>query len=53
MLHEQMIYDSKDILENVLYLVRGGPRAAATSKMERFAIIVNALSAPSWMLQQP
>ena len=33
---------------------RGGSRTAATSKMERFVIIVNGLSqsAPSWMLQQ-
>ena len=34
---------------------RGGSRTAATSKMERFVIIVNGLSqsAPSWMLWQP
>ena len=33
---------------------RGESRTAATSKMERFVIIVNGLSqsAPSWMLQQ-
>ena len=33
---------------------RGGSRTAATSKMERFVIIVNGLSqsAPSWLLQQ-
>ena len=37
---------------------RGRSRAVATSKMERFAIIVSSpyllsQSAPSWMLQQP
>ena len=39
-------------------VLRGGSRAAAISKMERFVIIANgwkllSQSAPSWMLQQP
>ena len=36
-----------------MIIIRGGSRTAATSKMERFVIIVNdfQLSAPSWMLQ--
>ena len=36
--------------------IRGGPRTAATSKMEHFVTIVNDFQpqrAPSWMLQQP
>ena len=34
-----------------LNIYRGGSRAAATSKMKHFVIIVK--STPSWMLQQP
>ena len=33
----------------ILFPSRGGSRAAATSKMEGFVIIVNGF--PSWMLQ--
>ena len=39
-------------INNLINLFRGGSRAAATSKMELFVIIVNGFK-PSWMLQQP
>ena len=46
--------------QNSCVVDRGGSRAAGTSKMECFVIIVKARSrcllsqsAPSWMLQQP
>ena len=32
-----------EIIENITYITRGGYRAAAASKMERFVIIVNGL----------
>ena len=46
-----------DIFDRSLMISRGGSRTAATSKMERFVIIVNgsrylSQSTPSWMLQQ-
>ena len=47
-------------IEFYVFLVRGGSKAAAISKMERFLIIVNGWkpltiikSAPSWMFSSP
>ena len=43
------------VFHTTIEVIRGGSRAATTSKMECFMIIVNGLlsqSTPSWMLQQ-
>ena len=58
MLNSFMTLSYRNQSSDLHRIVRGGSRAAAISKMERFVILANgwkllSQSAPSWMSQQP